>query len=114
MKYVYIIIFLIIASPVFSQNKTQRNAATDIRKYKTELNLTVEQMGKLNTIYNNYNSRVSLQAPEKNWKENAKKNNAIRQELRKEVQQVLTPEQQKTFTQLRQKQQKTAIKKQRK
>lgn len=107
MKYLYIIIFLIVASPVFSQKKVQTNNI-DVRKYKAELNLSSEQITKLDAIYNNYNSRMLLQAPKANWKEDAKNNIAIRQEMRKEVRQVLTPEQQKTFVQLRQKQQQQA------
>ncbi|MBN2263258.1 MAG: hypothetical protein JW735_10110 [Prolixibacteraceae bacterium] len=112
MKYLYVIIFLIIASPVFSNKNAQRKVV-DIRKYQNELNLTQEQMVKLKAIYSKNDARLLLQAPAQNWREDVKKRNAIRQEMRKEVRQVLTSEQLKAYVQLRQKQQQqAAIKKQ--
>jgi Spy/CpxP family protein refolding chaperone len=115
MKLLYIILFVILVAPVFSNNPA-RNILPDIRKQKAELELTNEQIEKLDKIYNNYNARTLLQAPapEGDFRETVKKRMEIRREMRQEIAKVLTPEQRKAYIQLRQQQKAAAQQKQQK
>ncbi|MBN1925995.1 MAG: hypothetical protein JW798_09175 [Prolixibacteraceae bacterium] len=99
MKNILFIIILIVLLPLTNQAKG-KGSLPDVRKFKTELKLTTDQMNQLNTLYNNFEARAKLQAPAENRKEQLMQKMELRKELRSEVRKVLTPKQLKEYFQI--------------
>jgi len=96
MKTIYtIILVLFLASVVSSANAG--NKVKDIRQYKTELNLTAQQMQQINTIYDNAQARVRLQAPATTPEQKAQQRFAANKQRRDEIRRILTPEQKRQY-----------------
>jgi hypothetical protein len=110
MKKIVIILALLIATQVmvFANGKKKGD---DIRKLKTELNLTDDQVKKIDVIYAKFEQKTKLNAPAANQKEQIKSNLKMRKERRSEVAKILTPDQRKAYIQIRQKQQAAPVKK---
>jgi len=93
-----IVVFLML--PVLVSAAPNKNP-NDIRKYKTELNLTNAQLIQLDKIYGDYQAKVKLQAPAANKKTEIMNMLAKRKELRLQVRKVLSSDQQKKVMELR-------------
>jgi DNA-binding transcriptional regulator YbjK len=96
MKALYTI-FLVLFLAAFTNSVSAENKAKDIRLLKTELSLTAQQMQQLNSIYNNTQARVRLQAPVTNWKQKAEQKMQIRKQQQQQVMNILTKEQRKQY-----------------
>jgi hypothetical protein len=92
MKAIYIILILMILLPFTSLAKDNVNR-NDIRKYKTELNLTTQQMNQLNTIYNNIEAQKKFTNPKATHEEIKQLRIERRKQLRSDLSKVLTKEQ---------------------
>jgi hypothetical protein len=92
MKAIYIILTLMILLP-FSSLAKETVIKNDIRKYKTELNLTTQQMNQLNTIYNNIEVQKKFANPKATHEEIKQMRIERRQQLRSDLSKVLTKEQ---------------------
>ncbi|MBN1925992.1 MAG: hypothetical protein JW798_09160 [Prolixibacteraceae bacterium] len=101
MKNILIIISFVILLPL-ATNAAGKTKMPDVRKYKTELNLTEDQMNRLNTVYNNFDARAKLQAPAQTGRERMEQRMQLRKEMRKEIAQVLTKEQRQAYIQIMQ------------
>ncbi|MCF8358333.1 MAG: hypothetical protein K9H26_06215 [Prolixibacteraceae bacterium] len=99
MRNIVFIIILMVMLPMATQAKG-KSPIPDVRKHKTELQLTTEQMNRLNTLYTNFEARAKLQAPAENRKEQLLQKMELNKEMRKEVLKVLTPKQRKAYFQL--------------
>ena len=99
MKNILIIISFIILLPLVT-NAAGKIAMPDVRKHKTELNLTSDQMERLNTIYNNFQARAKLQAPAETGRQRMEQRREMRKEMRREIGKVLTKEQRQAYAQL--------------
>jgi hypothetical protein len=95
-KIVYLLLVVMWLLPMTMQAENKRGKS-DVRIYKTELNLSSQQLTQLNTVYNNYQSKSTMQAPAKKGKDKMQQIVALRKETRKAVMAVLTPEQRKQY-----------------
>jgi hypothetical protein len=93
MKAIYFILILMILLPFTSLARDVKNTRIDIRKYKTELNLTTQQMSQLNTIYSNLAAKTKLAAPQVTHEQRMKMRIETRKQFRSDISKVLTKEQ---------------------
>jgi hypothetical protein len=93
-----IVVFLMLPTALSAAPKKNMN---DVRKFKTELNLTNAQMTQLDKIYGDYKSKAKLQAPLANKKAEIMNKMAMRKELRKQVAKVLTTAQRQKIMEMR-------------
>jgi|WetSurMetagenome_2_1015567.scaffolds.fasta_scaffold489225_1 hypothetical protein len=99
MRKLLIIIAVVLLFPLITTATPQKS--NDVRKYKTELNLSASQISQLDKIYNNFHANFKMLAPGKDKKDNIQKRMALRKDLRKNISKVLTVDQQKKFLALR-------------
>lgn len=95
--FITIVVFLMLPIALSAAPKKNMN---DVRKFKTELNLTNAQMTQLDKIYGNHQARAKLQAPSSDIKAEMTNKIALRKEFRKQVGKVLTPEQRKKIKEM--------------
>jgi Spy/CpxP family protein refolding chaperone len=99
MKAIYLLLVVFMLAAVSTQAAVQKKSK-DIRKFKTELNLTQEQITQLDAVYNNFQARTRLQAPAENKQKGIQQKRELRKEMRDQVIQVLTPEQRRGYFKL--------------
>jgi hypothetical protein len=99
MKAIYLLLIVFMLAAVSTQAAVQKKSM-DVRKYKTELNLTQEQITQLDAIYNNFQARTRLQAPAENKQQGMQQKRELRKEMRTQTIKVLTPTQRKAYFQL--------------
>jgi hypothetical protein len=94
MKAIYIIFVLLLLLPIIS-SAAPKNTRSDIRKFKTELNLSPQQLNQLDAIYSNLKAQVKLQAPQLTREQKVKMRVDRRKKLNADIAKVLN-DQQKT------------------
>jgi hypothetical protein len=92
MKALYLLIVVLFIIPL-SSSAIVKNNRNDLRNYKTELNLTSQQLSQLDAIYSSFQAKAKLQAPQATRQQNAKLRQERRKQFRMEVAKVLTDEQ---------------------
>jgi uncharacterized protein YxeA len=97
MKAIYSILILLFLAPVLINANTVVKNKSDVRNYKTELNLSQQQMNQLNTAYNNFQAQSKLEAPGNNGKERLKYRANRYKQMRQSVMQTLTPDQRRQY-----------------
>lgn len=98
MKVIYIII--VFMAMAMTSTAQQKKNPLDVRNYKTELELTQNQLTQINSIYTNFDSRIKLQAPAENTIEKMQNYANILRERQKEIRKVLTVEQIHSYRQI--------------
>lgn len=103
MKTIYLLLlFLAITVTTQAVNQKRNN---DVRKYKTELNLSQDQLNKIDQILTNFEAIPALKSADTNntisKEDQVRKNREKRMQMRKDIAQVLTPDQRKAYYQLR-------------
>ena len=99
MKTILAILILFTSLSAIGQVKKKDNNS-EIKKLKTELNLTQGQEKQITTVITNHKSRVKLQAPIQDPKQRLVQKMQLRKELRTEIAKILTPEQRKAYVEL--------------
>jgi ABC-type Na+ efflux pump permease subunit len=95
-KLVYLLLVAMWLLPVTMQAGNSEEKL-DVRKYKTELKLSTQQLTQLNSVYNNYQSKSAMQVSAKKGKEKMQQIVTLRNETRKAVMAILTPDQRKQY-----------------
>ncbi|NLU38436.1 MAG: hypothetical protein GXX78_06035 [Bacteroidales bacterium] len=100
MKAIYTIILVCFLATIASNAKAD-NATRDIRKYKTELKLTSQQMQQLDAIYSNAErARAKLSASPANGQAKMEQRRALMKKQRQDVRKVLTPQQRLAYAKM--------------